>query len=266
MAAEQFVNFRVTRRKINAVHRRSCVQQHLNRVWRSSIFPVRVRAGTYGQRQRRAPVPVECIYVGSALDKELYGCVLRAPSRRVQRRTILGHIEIRVAFFIYSSGVHAEFKQLPHALRISDARELRKQFAPLRNDLANELSLALRDGSPTRRILSRASRNQPFHAGKLDRNASPFEQLKYIATSSSHGHRDGRLPCRCRYLSTLWSLRNERRISAMLQQHFEDFDVVIPQHSVMNCPLSPSRLCVRVNAPLEQPFDAPIIMPLGFSQ
>ena len=52
----------------------------------------------------------------------------------------------------------------------------------------------------------------------------------------------------------------------MLQQHFEDFDVVVAQHGVMNCPLSPSGLSIRVDAAFQQPFDALIIVVIGLAQ
>src|SRR5438093_6308305 len=127
-----------------------------------------------------------CDTVGSFL----FYLMLRRPPRSTlfPTRRSSDLVEILVAVFIYRPGVHAEFKQMPHALRISDACELREQFASLRHKFANQLRPAFRNGPHARRIVSRTSSNQSFNAGKLDGNASTFEQLKHIAAPSSRGH------------------------------------------------------------------------------
>src|SRR6266705_6217250 len=57
MLPQQFVNFRVPRRKLHAIHRCSRMEQHLNRLGRAPVFPVRVHACAYGQCERRASFP-----------------------------------------------------------------------------------------------------------------------------------------------------------------------------------------------------------------
>jgi len=145
MAPEQFVNFRVTGWKIDAAYRRSRMEQHLNRVGRTPVRPIRVHAGAYGESQRRASLAIRHVHWRPAVDEEFHGGVLRAPSRYVQRRAVLGHIEIAVPFFVQRGDAQPEIEELPNPVSIPDARELREQLAFLCHHFGNELRFAPRN-------------------------------------------------------------------------------------------------------------------------
>ena len=63
--------------------------------------------------------PVHCIHSRPAFDEQLHTRVLRAPRRYVQRRAVLRHVEILVAFLVYCPGVHSDFNQMTHTLSMS---------------------------------------------------------------------------------------------------------------------------------------------------
>src|SRR5260370_4150995 len=119
MLPQQFVNFRVPRRKLHALHRCARREKNLNRLGRAPVFPVRVHACAYRQGQRRASFPVQYIDWCPAFDEQLHGRVLRAPRRYVQCRAVPRHIEILVTFLVHCPGVHSEFNQMTHTLSMS---------------------------------------------------------------------------------------------------------------------------------------------------
>src|SRR5438093_2762852 len=98
-----------------------------------------------------------CDTVGSFL----FYLMLRRPPRSTlfPTRRSSDLVEILVAVFIYRPGVHAEFKQMPHALRISDACELREQFASRSEEHTSELQSLT--NLVCRLLLEKKKRNTP---------------------------------------------------------------------------------------------------------
>src|SRR5207253_1836686 len=116
-------------------------------------------------------------------------------------------------------------------------RELREQLASLRKQLADESRFAVRDGTHTGRVVSRASGNQSLDAVKHDWNASPFEQLEHVSSSSSRGNRNRRLAIR---------LVVECRVSLVVQQQLDILQIIVAAQRLVERCVMPMRHSIGI--------------------
>src|SRR2546422_11688838 len=87
---------------------------------------------------------------------------------------------------------HSQFEKVPHAVRVSVARESCEHRSAFRLQFIQKPRFPLNESIYGRCIVAGASGDQSLDSMNLDENPSSLEQLEHVAASAARGERDGR--------------------------------------------------------------------------
>ena len=121
------------------------------------------------------------------------------------------------------------------------------------------------DGADLRCVVSRTGGEERLEAAKLDGNPPPREQIQHVTPSGSRGHRNGRLVSGGGS-NSVGLFSDEGRIGSVVQQHFDDLEVVVAQNRVMQRRLAPSGRVIWIDAALEEPPNPLEVVPVGLAE